>query len=137
MLVPDRLATELRQIVEITQMLITAGSESIAESNKSKLSKLRLLMSTTVVADQRALFKYKRACMYRNQFKLRVELIELLIKHESCRMGSTILRAAVAIANIRLKITGIPRPGVNPRDEMIDSLGSIFRFFVLACAGVT
>jgi len=92
-------------------------------------------MSTTVVADQRALFKYKRACMYRNQFKLRVELIELLIKHESCRMGTKILRAAIAIANIRLKITGIPRPGVNPRVEMIDSLGSMFRCFVLARAG--
>jgi len=120
--------------VEITQMLITAGSEqNVAELKWSIKSALRLLMKYKIIRYPMKLLDSSYACAYSNQLKLHAELIQILVKYETCRMGSAILQTAVDIVDIRDMVAPIVGD-IDPYNEMIDSLGDMFRYFYQARA---
>jgi len=123
--------------VETTKMLLAAGSnQDIAESKRSVKSGLTLLIGAMIFRNPvNELLIYEPACSHRNQYKLRAELIQILVKNETCEMEHFILKAAIDIVTVRERgrITNIPG-NIDLYDEMVDSLGDILHSFVFAGA---
>jgi len=117
--------------METTPMLPTAGADhNVATLKRSVKSGLKFLIKSTLIRNPKSLLRFARACQYRDQFKLSVELIKMLVKYETCQMEDTILQTAVDIVKIRERITQIPG-NTDLYDEMVESLGEMFRYFVL------
>jgi len=89
-------------------MLLTAGfDQNTAASKESIRSLLKMLMETTVLVDPVDLLIFDRSCSFRNQYKLRIQLIELVLKYVFCTIGRTIIQTVVDTVNIREQITHI------------------------------
>jgi len=87
-----------QNIIETTQIMIAASAGSKLSKRRSKLI---LLMMSSIFPYAQTLLDFENACAYRSNFKVRAELIEILLKHESCVIGSNILETAIDIVNIR------------------------------------
>jgi len=134
MLTPDaELATKFRQmIVETTRMLITVGfDQNITEFKQSIKLQFIFLLDSPMIRDSGVLSNYKRACAERSLFTLRVELLEIFVKHESCKLEMHILIAAAEIMCVREKIIFPPGIILDPFNEMFDSLAEMFQCLVM------
>jgi len=125
--------TEFHQIVvKTTKLLITAAESdlNIKDFKQYIKSGLETLIKSTFIRYPRDMITYTRACAYRNQYNLRVRLIQMMVKHESCHMEYAILNAATDIVQLYEQMTDMPGT-IEIYKEMMDSLGEMFRQFVL------
>jgi len=123
-------------VIETTQILLRVSCESgqdMAESKRSTKSGLRHLIQSTTFNNPMVLLDFVGACKYRDVFELRVELVEMLIKLESCSIGSTILKTVIDIVEINEMITHIPGK-IDTYNEMMNIIGGIVLCFVIARA---
>jgi len=131
----DQKTKFLEMMVETTRIILTAATDqTIAESSKQSIhSGLEILMKSIIIADPVDMLEFECALAYHHQFKLRVKLIEMLTKHESCQIGSAILQAAIDLVDICDILADTPG-NKDPYNEMMDNLGDMMRHFLLAHA---
>jgi len=119
----DRAAEFHKLIIETVGMLISAGCEhDITETAHRTNLALLTLIESSFWPDTTELLIFKRASAHRNLFRLRSELIGMLINKDTLRLLTVyILQGAVDIVKIREMITHIPG-AMDPYEEMLDSL---------------
>jgi len=142
--VNDVIATEGRHIiVETTRVLLKAGSTNLGSLHSKPLN---MLLNSLVLENFRKLENYRYACAVNNQYKLIGEIFELLIVHggnprcsddHSCEAMIVFIAANVARfrEEFREDSEELHLPFVlDPYDEMMNSLGVIFRSLMLSGA---